>query len=395
MIDRKAWLLAASIAFAAGPAHADDKTLILGCSLPLSGPLVGFGQPIEQGASLAVEQFDAAHTMPGVTFKLDCNDSQGDAKETVNIAEKLIDNPAVIASISDFTSTATMAAADTYARGGLVEMTPSASHPDLVKMNQWMFRSSETVPTYVDPLADFMTKTLGAKKIAVIQVQTDWGQSVGSTFVKQATADGAEIVDDAIYNQGTSDFRAILTRLRREHPDGIFLAMLEEEAATFMKQRKQLGLTGIPVVDSGVGLTERSLSLAGDAFDGLYSSRLFNPASPSPAVQDFIKAFTAKYGKAPDIWSAYGYDAANLLMLAAKRAGPNVTRDQERQQLLLTGRYDGANGTLAINPKTREIERFSLTPVRVENGKIDYDLKGDAGTSSAGAPAKLPDKTEH
>ena len=277
--------------------------------------------------------------------------------------------------MSDFTSTATMAAADTYARGGLVELTPSASHPDLVKMNKWMFRTSETIPTYIDPLADFTTKTLGKTHIAVVQVQTDWGQSVGETFVARAKQDGAEIVDDAVYNQGTTDFRSILTRMRREKPDAIFLAMLEEEAATFMKQRKQLGLTDIPVVDSGVGLTERSLGLAGDAFEGMWSSRLYNPENPSPAVQAFIKAFTAKYGKAPDIWSAYGYDAANVIMEAAKRAGPGVTRAQEQEQLAKYGRSEGANGAFAIDPQTRDIERFGLTTVRVENGKIDYAPK--------------------
>ena len=205
-----------------------------------------------------------------------------------------------------------------------------------------------------------------------MQVQTDWGQSVGETFVAQAKKDGAEIVDDAVYNQGTTDFRAILTRIRREKPDAIFLAMLEEEAATFMKQRKQLGLTDVAVVDSGVGLTDRSLGLAGDAFDGMWSSRLFNPDNPSPVVQGFIKSFTAKYGTAPDIWSAYGFDAANVVLEAAKRAGPGVTRAAEQEQLAHFGTGEGANGKFAIDPTTRDIERFELTTVRVENGKIDY-----------------------
>ena len=367
--------LALAAALACGTARAEDRTVVIGCSLPLSGPLVGFGSPIKQGADLAVEQFNAAHTMPGVTFRLDCSDSKGDAKETVNIAGKLVDNPQVIASMSDFTSTATMAAADTYANGGLVELTPSASHPDLVKMNKWMFRTSETIPTYIDPLADFIAKTLGRKRVAVVQVQTDWGQSVGETFAAAAKRDGVEIVDNAVYNQGTTDFRAILTRMRREKPDAIFLAMLEEEAATFMKQRKQLGMTEIPVVDSGVGLTERSLGLAGDAFDGMWSSRLFNPDDPSPVVQDFIKAFSAKYGKAPDIWSAYGFDAATIIMEAARRAGPGVTRAQEQEQLARYGRSQGANGAFAIDPDTRDVERFGLTTVRVENGKINYSPK--------------------
>ena len=368
-------ILAFAAALACTTAHAQDKTLVVGCSLPLSGPMVGFGGPIQQGAALALDQFNAAKALPGVTFQLDCADSKGDAKETVNIAEKLVDNAQVIASISDFTSTATMAAADTYSHGGLVELTPSASHPDLVKMNKWMFRTSETIPTYIEPLADFMTQTLSKRRIAIVQVQTDWGQSVGETFVAQAKKDGAEIVDDAIYNQGTTDFRSILTRMRREKPDAIFLAMLEEEAATFMKQRKQLGLTDIPVVDSGVGLTERSLGLAGDAFEGMWSSRLYNPENPSPVVQAFIRTFTAKYGKAPDIWSAYGFDAANIIMEAAKRAGPDVTRAQEQEQLAKFGPGEGANGRFAIDPQTRDIDRFGLTTVRVANGKIDYSPK--------------------
>jgi branched-chain amino acid transport system substrate-binding protein len=360
---------------AARPGAAADKEFVLGCSLPLSGPLVGFGEPIRQGADLAVAAFNKSGQLPGAHFTLDCEDSKGDAKETVNIAERFVDNPSVIASISDFTSTATMAAADTYARGKLLEMTPSASHPDLVKMNPWMFRSSETIPTYVDPLADLMVQKLGKKRIAVVQVQTDWGQSVGETFVARAKSDGAEITDDAVYNQGTSDFRSVLTRLRRDKPDAIFLAMLEEEAAVFMKQRKQLGLTDVPVVDSGVGLTDRSLGLAGDAFDGMITQRLFNPNSPDAAVQTFITAFKAKYNKEPDIWSAYGWDAATLLMQAAKRAWPDVTRQTERDQLAATTSFDGANGELSFNPQTRDVERKELNTVQVQNGKINYAPK--------------------
>lgn len=376
----RSWLLgvaalAGLAAFAARPGAAADRDFTLGCSLPLSGPLVGFGQPIAQGAALAVEMFNGSGRLPGAHFALDCEDSKGDAKETVNIAGRFVDQPKVIASISDFTSTATMAAADTYARGKLLELTPSASHPDLVKMNPWIFRSSETVPTYVDPLADLLVKKLGRRRIAVVQVQTDWGQSVGETFIARARQDGAEIVDDEVYNQGTSDFRSILTRMRRTRPDAIFLGMLEEEAAVFMKQRRQLGMTDVTVVDSGVGLTERSLGLAGDAFDGMITQRLFNPNSGDPVVQRFAQAFRAKYGKDPDIWSAYGWDAATLLMDAARRAWPEVTRQNVRDQLAATRDFDGANGRLAFDPQTRDVERFDLTTVQVQNGKIIYDPK--------------------
>lgn len=365
-------LVAAGLSGAPSGAGAAEKQLVIGCSLPLSGPLVGFGRPIEQGLELAVATFNKAHEIPGATVVLACNDSRGDAKETVNIAGKLVDNPAVLASISDFTSTATMAAADTYGKGGLVEITPSASHPALTGMNKWMFRASETVPTYIDPIADFTVNKLGKKSVAVVQVQTDWGQAVGKTFIARLKQDGGTLRDDEIYNQGTTDFRAILTKLRRERPDAIFLAMLEEEAATFMRQLKQLGMTNITVVDSGVGITDRSIKLAQGAMNGVWSLRLFNPESKDPAVQTFVTAFKAKYGHEPDIWSAYGWDSGYLVMNAMKRAWPDETRANVRDQLANTGHFHGANGELSIDPNTREVTRYGLTPIRVENNKIVY-----------------------
>lgn len=366
--------LGASIAFGAAGGHA-QKVLVLGCSLPLSGPEVGFGKPIREGIELAVDQFNASKQLPGATFKLDCKDSQDQPQQTVNIAQSFIDDPQVIAALSDFSSTSTLASASTYGNAKMVDITPTASSPAITKANPYMFRSSETIQNYIEPLANFSVKTLGKKRITIIHVQSDWGEDVAKTFTKQAEADGAKIVADDAYNPGTTDFRSELTKLRRIRPDEIFLAMLEQDAAVFMKQSQQFGMGNITAVDSGVGLTARSLGLAGTAFNGLWSDRLYNPNSKLPEVQNFIKAFQAKYGKAPDEWSADGYDGAMLLMLAAKRAWPNVTRETEHEQVIKTGTYIGANGPLMIDPKTHDLSRNGMTIVLVENGQINYTPK--------------------
>ena len=319
-----------------------------------------------------MQHFNEAHSLPGAEIVLQCNDSRGDAKETVNIAGKLVDNPAVLASVSDFTSTATMAAADTYARGGLLEITPSASHPQLVSLNKWMFRASETVPSYVDPIADFITEKLGKKRVAVIQVQTDWGQSVGDTFAARLKHDGGTVSDTEIYNQGTTDFRSILTKLRRERPEVIFLAMLEEEAATFMRQYKQLGMTDIPVVDSGVGITDRSIQLSQGAMDGIYSLAPVQPGIQGPRRpgihQRLPRQIRPRARHLVRLWlgrrlSADGRHEARL----ARR-----TRAKVRDELAGTGHFNGANGELSIDPDTREVTRYGLTPVRVQGGKLTY-----------------------
>ncbi len=374
-IPALALTLATLTGAAALPAHAQDKTFVIGCSLPLSGPEVGFGTPVRQGMQLAVDNFNASKQLPGVTFRLDCKDSQDQPQQTVTIAQGFIDDPQVIGVLSDFSTTSTMAAASAYAAAKLVDMTPTASGVQITQANPWMFRSSETIPNYVQPLADFTVKTLGKKKIAVIQIQTDWGQSVGQTYSDRVKADGGEIVTNEIYNPGTSDFRAVLTKLRRLRPDAIFLAMLEQDAAIFMKQRQQLGMGDVTVVDSGVGVTPRSMGLAGSAFDGLWTNRLFNPQSTEPVVQKFIADYKARYGNAPDQWGGYGFDGATLIMQAAKRASPNVTRQAVRDQLAQTGSYHGANGELSIDPATRELSRGNMAIVQVQGGAINYTPK--------------------
>jgi len=363
--------LAVMAGWAAPQAQAQEKTFVIGCSLPLSGPLVGFGEPMKEGAQFAVDTYNEAKALPEAKFVLQCYDSKADPKETINIAERLADQADVIASISDFSSTATMAAADTYERAGLLQMTPSASHPDLTKMNDWMFRASETVNVYVPPMADFIIDKLGKKKVAVLQVQTDWGLAVADAFTKQLEERGGELVQQSVYKEGTTDFRAIITQLKRAQPEAIYLAMLEEEAANFAKQLKQLGMGDIPVVDSAVGVTPRSVGLAGGAMEGWYLATIFNPNNPDPNVQNFIKGFEAKYNRKADVWSAYGFDAATLIMQAATRAWPDVTRERVRDELANnTKDYKGANGDLSIDPETREVSRQHIFVSQVKDGKI-------------------------
>lgn len=349
--------------------RAEPAAYVLGCALPLSGRMVGLGEPIKTGIETAIDEANEKYGSK-IRFELQCHDSKGDPKETINIAQRLIDDPKVIASLSDFTSSATMAAAETYKKGELVQITPSASHPDLTKMNPWMFRASLTTPIYIRPSADFIIDRLKLNRAAVIQVQTDWGQSVGSVFEKRFKERGGEIVLQEIYNEGQTDFRGILTQIRRLNPDVIFLGMLEEEAANFLKQRQQFGVKQ-PVVDSSVGITPRSIKLGGSAMEGIYAMTLFNEQSTDPVAMDFAKRFRAKSGgKTPDIWGAYGYDSVMLIVDAAMRAQPNVTRKLVRDQLATgTKEFHGANGTMSIDPETREVVRSNVTFTQVKNGK--------------------------
>jgi len=70
--------------------------------------------------------------------------------------------------------------------------------------------------------------------------------------------------------------------------------------------------------------------VAGKAADGCYFSNQFSAGDPSPAVQEFAKVYRDKFGNLPDNFAALGYDAANVVLDAIKRAGstgPSAVRD--------------------------------------------------------------------
>lgn len=350
-------------------AMAQETTFTIGCSLPLSGRLVGFGEQIKLGAEVAIDEMNASPLAKGIKFKLECFDSKGDPKETINIAQRLIDRKNVIASISDFTSSATMAAAETYKNGELVQITPTASHPDITRLNPWMFRAYTTIPIYVPPTADLIVNKLKHKRVAVVQVQTDWGAGVGKAFADEVTKLGGEVVSHDIYNEGHTDFRSVLTQIRRKNPDVIFLAMLEEEAVNFLKQRQQFGMA-TAVVDSSLGVTPRSIELAGSAMNGVLAMTLFSEQIENPVMKEFARRFRERNGKTPDVGAACGYDAARLIMEAAIRAYPNITRASVRDEMSRTVDFNGANGALSIDRETREISRKATTFVQVADGKL-------------------------
>ena len=349
-------------------ANAQNKTVAIGYHAPLSGENAQYGVLFRNSATLAVEEFNKSGRLPGVTVQLKFEDSKGDAKEGVNIARKFSDDASILAAIGDFSSTVSMAAGQVYSQTKLPQLSQTASHPDFVKISEYQFRNITTM-SYESPLIAKWALSNGAKKIAVVAIQNDWGQSVVSNFVDYVKANGGEITDSEMFNPGTRDFRSILTKIARSQPDAIYIGAFYEDGSAFLQQKQQLGLKQ-QVYGTSSLYSQKLLDLAGPAANNLNLSTTFMVDNPEPHVKSFVKEYETRYGNKPDMFAAQAYDATHIVLKAIVSAGgANATRAKVRDALAATKDFPGVTGVTTFDAKTREPSKL-LTKLQIQNGKF-------------------------
>ena len=368
MTKRRNFLFAAlSLALVAGGGQAQNKTVAIGYQAPLSGENAQYGVQFRNSAALAVDQFNKSGKLPGVTIVLKFEDSKGDAKEGVNLARKFSDDATIVAAIGDFNSTVSMASGQVYAQTKLAQLSQTASHPDFVKISPYQFRNITTMD-YESPLVAKWALGNGAKKIAVVAIQNDWGQTAAANFVGAVKTNGGVITDTEYFNPGTRDFRSIITKFSRSQPDAIFLAAFYEDGSAFLQQKTQMGIKQAIYGTSSLS-DPKLLELAGPAANNMYSTTTFLADSPEANVQAYVKSYEARYNGKPQMFAAQAVDATNIVLRAIVAAGgANATRAKVRDALAKTRNFPGVTGITTFDPETREPAK-TLTKLQIQNGK--------------------------
>ncbi|MBI1282606.1 MAG: ABC transporter substrate-binding protein [Anaerolineaceae bacterium] len=354
-----------------GVATAQDATpsgdpIYIGVSGPLTGDLAQYGAQWKKGFDLALEEINGSGGVDGRPLEYIFEDSQSDPKQSVIVAQKFVDDERIVVELGDFSSTASMAASQIYTRGGLVQFGFTNSHPDFTKGSDYTWSTSVTQDQASPALADFAVTTLGLKKLAIFQIQNDWGKSTIQSFSKHVTDLGAEIVSTQPYLPDDKDFRSAITAVKDANPDGIILISYTADAALIAQQVRDAGLT-IPFVASASIQSPDFISLGGKAVEGAYILGEFLITDPRPEVQAFVKKFNDKYGEDPDLFASLAYDSIYLVKSAIELGG--ATRDGIHSALpQLKDVPSVVYGKVTFNPETRRAQNPTFEDLVVKDG---------------------------
>ena len=134
-------LLAGLFAFTSGiPASlAADDTIHIALTTPITGDYAEYGRNFERSVTMGMDFINAQGGVLGKKLILSVGDSKGDPKESATLAMKWTSDPTIVAQIGDFTSTCCMAGQPIYDQAGMIQLSPTASHPDFAPGSKWSF----------------------------------------------------------------------------------------------------------------------------------------------------------------------------------------------------------------------------------------------------------------
>lgn len=358
----------ATAAATASSGAATGEPIYIGVSGPLTGDRANYGAQWKKGFDLALGEINAAGGVNGRPLAYLFEDSQSDPKQSVVIAQKFVADPRIVVELGDFSSTASMAASSIYQRAGLVQFGFTNSHPDFTKGGDYMWSTSVTQDQESPAMADFAITRLGFKKLAVFQLNNDWGNATYALFAPHVKDLGGEVVAHETYLESDKDFRSAVTKIKDANPDAIVLLSYQADGALIAQQLRQAGVT-VPLVATASIQSPDYPKLGGAAVEGTYVLGEFDVNSPRPEVQEFVSKFKAKYNEDPDLFATLAYDAIYLVKSLVETGGP--TRQGIHDALYKVKDVPSiVYGKVTFDPQTRRAQNPLYNDLIVKNGQF-------------------------
>lgn len=344
-------------------------TIKIGEFASLTGKEASLGQSSHNGTLLAVEHINAAGGVLGRKLELIVEDTQSKAGESGTAVRKLISRDKVVALLGEVASSRSLEAAPIAQRARVPMISPASTNPQVTETGNYIFRTCFIDPFQGPVMAKFARETLKAKRIALM-VSNSSAYSVGlAKYFKEAfVAGGGEVVAEMKYAEGDKDFKAQLTSIRAAGVDAIFNPGYYNEGALIVKQARDLGIA-LPIFGADSWEAQALIDLGGKAIEGAYLCSHYSPDDPSPRVQEFVKAYRARFNAIPDSNASLGYDSVLVLVDAIRRAG-SADSAKIRDAIAATKDFEAVTGRITIDAQRNASK--SAVIVTVKDGRFQF-----------------------
>jgi branched-chain amino acid transport system substrate-binding protein len=330
-----------------------------------TGPNAQLGLNIYQGAKLVIDQYNK--TNPTTKINLVKYDTQGDPNQAQILAPKVVKD-GVVGIIGPAFSGESQKADPIFEQGKIPNISPSATNATL-QNNGWKYwhRNLANDDVQGPGVASFVVKTLGVKKLAIIDDASDYGKGLADTVNSGAKKEGAQIVDREAIDPKASDYSSTVNKIKAAAPEAVYYGGYYAEAAKFIKQLRDAGVTAKFVSSDGT-LDQKFIDGAGTAAEGAYLSCtcVLATASDDPEVQQFIDDYKATWKADPATYTAEGADAATAFIKALQ---DGKTEPTEINDFLSTVDFQGVSKHIKWQANG-ELSGGSVYLHKVEDGKI-------------------------
>ena len=346
--------------------NARGESIQIAVAGPMTGDNSEYGLGFYNAARQKAKEWNDNGGVLGKQVEIIQYDDKNTPEEATTIAQKIISDKRVVGLVGHFSSGVCMTAAPLYQENKIIEISPSASHPDYSVIGDYIFRNNTIISKEAAASVDIAVNDLGKKKIGIISIMTDWGTNT-SKIIKELVEKepDAKVVAHEEIMEGSDDYSLAITKLNEAGADVVICCGMYNLVAPVAKQYKQIN-PNIAIVGFSNAYSDQLIQLGGSSVEGVCFPVIFFSESDDKDVMKFVEDYKNNYGSAPSALTAQAYDSVGLLLTAIKEC--DTTDSEILKDKLYKMNYKGVTGDIKFDENGDVDKQF--VKVTIKDGKF-------------------------
>ena len=317
MTNVKTTLLAAAAGVAMSVTAAQAE-IVIATAGPMTGQYASFGEQMARGAALAIQDLNAAGGVLGEQVQIVVGDDACDPRQAVSVANQMV-NDGVVFMAGHFCSGSSIPASQVYTEEGILQISPASTNPALTdEGGDNVFRVCGRDDQQGKIAAEYLADNFSSANIAIIHDKTAYGKGLADATRESLNAAGVTETLYEAYTAGESDYSALVSKLKSEGIDVLYVGGYHTEAGLMVRQMREQGMD-TQLISGDALVTDEYWSITGDAGEGTLMT--FGPDPRElPSALEVVERFREQ-GIEPEGYTLYTYAAIQVFTQAAEIAG--------------------------------------------------------------------------
>jgi len=356
--------LACSVAAAAvlGATGVAAEGVKVGMITTLSGGGAGLGIDVRDGFLLALKMAEANGRSTGIEVVIE--DDQRKPDVAVQLADKMIQSEKVDVLTGIIWSNLAMAVVPAATAQGKFYLSPNAGPSALA--GKGCDKNYFNVAWQNDNLheaAGAYASDAGFGKSFILAPNYPAGKDALTGFKRFFKG---EIAGEIYTKLGQTDYAAEIAQIRASGADSVFFFLPGGMGIAFLKQYSGSGVD-LPIVGPAFSFDQGILQAVGEAALGVKNTSQWNKDIDNRANVAFVAAFQAEYGRLPSLYASQGFDTANLLISASRKA--DVADADAFRAALEAADFESVRGKFSFGPNHHPVQDIYVREV-IKEGDV-------------------------
>jgi branched-chain amino acid transport system substrate-binding protein len=343
-----------------------QQPIRIGATIAISGRDAVQGGYVREGYLLCQKHVNEKGGVLGRPIEFVVRDDGSDPKAAAGLYENLIKDDKVDGVMGPYGSAMTDAVADVTEKHRKLMVAPAAGTSSIwEKGRRYLIMTLSPLEAATEGTIDLAARN-GLKTIALINVDTLPAKAVAKGAFELAKKTGLEVVFHETYPAGTTDFSAILKKLKAAKPDALVANYVPAEVIAITRQMKDLDVNvKMYSATPGAGFVDYYKDL-GKTAEFVYAGSYWDPSLAYPGNREFVAAYRKEFNHEPSFLSPASYAGCQLFVEAVRRTG-SLDSDKLREQLLKT-KTRTVFGDFAVDERGFQIGHKAIT-IQWQDGK--------------------------